>query len=314
MKRVFSPQKAIIRRERRKWVPLGNASSSFLRQTSFLPGGFLFEKFSFPASFLPSGGDSGQGTGKPFRLLFFTDTHIRSGRSKSFFPSFAWKGASLVRENLLQAVSLSEPDALLFGGDLAGEGSCFPEGAALFGDLNVERKFAVYGNWDKKGRSLLSYGARRRMLESFGVALLVNEGVFLRKDLYLFGFDDTRMGYPLFSLPEEAEKKDLVRLIASHNPDTVTGRLKEEEIRSRDIFLCGHTHGGQIRMPFFGAFRTSSYSGKRLEKGWYVHKEKHARMFVSSGIGTTFIQTRVFTPPEIVLLEFPPLSGGADPQ
>ncbi|MBO4305412.1 MAG: metallophosphoesterase family protein [Lentisphaeria bacterium] len=311
---MFPEQKAVIRRERRKWRRLAEDGVSFLRQDSFLPGGFLFRKFSFPSSFLSAGPAKGGEGDKPFRVLFFTDTHIRSGESRSFFPTYAWKGTSLVRENLLEAVAAGEPDAIVFGGDLAGESSCFPEGAALFGELPLKRKFAVYGNWDKKGKTLLSYGERCKMLEKSGVSLLVNEGVFLREDLYLFGLDDTRTGYPLFSLPQEAEKEGLVRLIVSHNPDTVTGRLKEEEIRSTDIFLCGHTHGGQIRIPFFGALRTSSHSGKKLEKGWYIHRETHARMFVSSGIGTTFIQTRIFTPPEIVLLEFPPLSGGANPQ
>lgn len=270
-----------------------------VRGEKFLSGGFLLRQFSI-SSFCTKK-DPGMSS---CRILFFSDTHIREEWSRSYFPFLKWKNSSLIRENLIRAVEETHPDVIVFGGDLAGTSACFPEGVSLFSALDVKRKFAIYGNWDKKTNTFFSYHAKKRLLENAGVQLLVNEGVFLREDLYLGGMDDFRMGYPLFAFPDMAKKEDVTRIIACHSPDTVPGRIREEDLRENDIFLCGHTHGGQIRLPFFGAFHTSTYSGKKLEKNWYIHKKTHARMFVSSGIGTTFIKVRLFAPPEIVLLEF----------
>ncbi|MBR2364126.1 MAG: metallophosphoesterase family protein [Lentisphaeria bacterium] len=294
MKTRFLTQKSIIRKERRNWSRLSSVSLLNCRG-EFLPGNFLLKRFTL--SLNPAGKKT------PFRILFFTDTHIRNAASRSFFPYVKWKGSSLILENLRQAIRMTLPDALIFGGDLAGESALLPEGAALFASLDVKQKFAIYGNWDKKGNTALSYARRKKMLEESSVKLLVNEGVFLRDDLYLYGMDDARMGYPLFSLPEETAKESIARVIAVHSPDAVTGRIGSRLIRENDLFLCGHTHGGQIRMPLFGAFRTSTYSGKKLEMAWYEHVEKKAKMYVSCGIGTTFIHGRLFAPPEIVLLE-----------
>lgn len=298
-KKTLTPEK-IIRKERHSWCRLSSdTSASFVFQNcreEFLCGNFLLKRFTIPAS------DGKKRT--PLRILFFSDTHIRSGVSRSFFPFLKWENISLIQENLFHSIALTEPHVLLFGGDLAGENSCFPDGAKLFHSLDVEKKFAIYGNWDKKGKSCLSYREKRRILKNAGVELLVNAGVFLREDLYLYGLDDFRQGFPVFSLPEETYSEGVRRLIAVHNPDTVTGRLCNEEILENDLFLCGHTHGGQIRVPFFGALSTSSYSGKSLEKNWYRHKKSGAKMYVSCGIGTTFIHARLFAPPEIVLLEF----------
>ena len=237
----------------------------------------------------------------PFRLLFFSDTHIQSRISRSFFPFLKWQMTDDILENLQESIALSDPHALLFGGDLAGMSSCFAEGVRMLEKLPPERKFALYGNWDKKDTIALSHKTRRKMLEDSGIQMLVNEEVKLSPFISLYGVDDTRMGFPLYK--QERKKEDLLYLTAAHSPDTVPGRMREELFGENDFFLCGHTHGGQVRLPFFGAFSTSTFSGKKLERNWYEHKKSHAKMLITSGIGTTFIHTRLFCPPEIVLLE-----------
>lgn len=192
---------------------------------------------------------------------------------------------------------------MLFGGDLAGMSCCFPEGVRMLKEIPLEKKFAVTGNWDKKDTLALPHRIRRKMLEDAGIQLLVNESAFLSSAITLYGMDDTRMGFPCYDSGQGSISGKL-RLIAAHSPDTVPGRLPDGLFTENDIFLCGHTHGGQIRLPGFGGFSTSTFSGKKLERYWYEHKENHAKMFITSGIGTTFIHARIFCPPEIVLLEF----------
>lgn len=67
-----------------------------------------------------------------------------------------------------------------------------------------------------------------------------------------------------------------------------------------DLYLCGHTHGGQVRLPFYGAVLTSSLSGKKYERGEYQLGD--GRLYVSSGVGFEGYwapRLRLFCPPEM---------------
>ncbi|MBC7225941.1 MAG: metallophosphoesterase [Thermoflexales bacterium] len=71
-----------------------------------------------------------------------------------------------------------------------------------------------------------------------------------------------------------------------------------------DLHLAGHTHGGQLRLPLFGALVTSSAFWKRYEAGLYRHSR--STLYVSRGIGVEgkgAPRARFLAPPEIVLLE-----------
>lgn len=93
-----------------------------------------------------------------------------------------------------------------------------------------------------------------------------------------------------------------------------------------DLQLSGHSHGGQIRLPFFGAVVTSSIYGKRFEMGEY-HLPRAERepmtLYVSRGIGMeggAVPRARLLCPPEIVLWTLrgrycpQPGTGGAPPR
>jgi hypothetical protein len=70
-----------------------------------------------------------------------------------------------------------------------------------------------------------------------------------------------------------------------------------------DLYLCGHTHGGQIRLPVIGAILTSSQLGKRYEMGHYHEGQTH--MYVSRGVGLEGLSApriRFMAPPEITLV------------
>lgn len=89
-------------------------------------------------------------------------------------------------------------------------------------------------------------------------------------------------------------------LLLYHSPD-----LMPEAARAGvDLFLAGHTHGGQIRLPLIGALVTSSIYWKRYEMGLYT--EGHTRLYVSRGIGMEGLgapRARFLCPPEIELFE-----------
>ena len=78
-----------------------------------------------------------------------------------------------------------------------------------------------------------------------------------------------------------------------------------------DLQLSGHTHGGQVRLPFFGALFTSSLYGKKFEAGRY--QVGALTLYVSRGIGLEgkgAPRARFLCPPEIILWEISAASAG----
>jgi predicted MPP superfamily phosphohydrolase len=71
------------------------------------------------------------------------------------------------------------------------------------------------------------------------------------------------------------------------------------EVRA-DLVLAGHTHGGQVVLPGYGApLRLASLCGRRTARGWVPNAR--APLYVSAGLGT-MIPLRVNCPPEIVVV------------
>jgi predicted MPP superfamily phosphohydrolase len=91
---------------------------------------------------------------------------------------------------------------------------------------------------------------------------------------------------------------DPFTLLLYHSPDL----MPEAVELGVDLYLCGHTHGGQVRLPLFGALITSSDFWKRYEMGRY--KEGDTTLYVSRGLGMEgkgAPRARFLAPPEIVL-------------
>jgi hypothetical protein len=87
-------------------------------------------------------------------------------------------------------------------------------------------------------------------------------------------------------------------LLLYHSPDL----MPEAAELGVDLYLCGHTHGGQIRLPLLGALITSSDFWKRYEMGRY--EEGTTTLYVSRGLGMEGLgapRARFLAPPEIVL-------------
>ena len=93
----------------------------------------------------------------------------------------------------------------------------------------------------------------------------------------------------------QVQTKDPVLLLA-HEPD-VFPRVPDRVA----LTLCGHTHGGQIRLPLiWPAFVPSKY-GARFAYGHVVEEDRH--LIVSGGLGTSLIPARLGVPPEIVHIQ-----------
>jgi uncharacterized protein len=94
------------------------------------------------------------------------------------------------------------------------------------------------------------------------------------------------------------------QLFLYHSPEL----MPETAVREIDLYLCGHTHGGQVRLPLFGPILTSSQLGRRYVMGLY--REGRTHLYVSRGIGLEGLsapRVRFLAPPEMTLVTIEPV-------
>lgn len=103
-------------------------------------------------------------------------------------------------------------------------------------------------------------------------------------------------------LEEHLDSKNL-NILLFHSPEIMPTVMNSDI----DLYLCGHTHGGQIRLPFYGALFTSSVTGKKYEKGLYSNGRTH--LYVSAGVGLegrSAPRMRLLCRPEAILWTIKP--------
>jgi len=207
-------------------------------------------------------------------------------------------------EKLQQVIAQTNelnPDLILLPGDFMvgnelGANLIEPEKiAGILKNLRARRGvYAVLGNHDRW------YDGNRvqRALESAGIRVLENESTPIQLDertFWLAGLGDLWTGYPniqkaLHNIPPPAPI-----LAFTHNPDLFT-QVPERVC----LTIAGHTHGGQVNLPFVGRLVVPSEFGQRYAAG-FVRENNHL-LFVTTGIGTSVLPVRFRVPPEIAVL------------
>lgn len=151
----------------------------------------------------------------------------------------------------------------------------------------------------------------RKSLEKNGYRVLENEAVSLEKNgekLRIVGLPDSLS----WKNPEDKNKnakeglaklsdQDGKVIVLTHNPDDIDANVGENS-PSPDmvLFLAGHTHGGQVRFPYFGAPIIPTNRGQKYAAGFI--REPDVDVFVTTGVGTSILPVRFGVPPEIAVL------------
>ena len=134
-----------------------------------------------------------------------------------------------------------------------------------------------------------------------GIDLLINQQrTITREDqtLQIFGVDDFLTGIPS-PPPRNTLREGLdTRIIISHNPDYISAILASEPDYHFDLALCGHTHGGQIRLPGVGAVM-SQIRDDRFVSGLVTIERK--KVYTSRGLGVVGLPIRYNCPPEVTV-------------
>jgi len=150
--------------------------------------------------------------------------------------------------------------------------------------------FAVPGNHD---HSQGNCDAIMDVLQANGVRPLVNRSTLVRGVLPIVGLDDLRAGRPLLGPAFENIAPEMAQIVLSHNP-----RLLASISQRNALMLSGHTHAGQVLLPFMPQRVTpSDVASTPHLKGWY--RQGRAQLYVNTGLGSVHFPMRFRCPPEI---------------
>jgi predicted MPP superfamily phosphohydrolase len=196
---------------------------------------------------------------------------------------------------LLGLLDAEQPDIIVITGDTVTRGNHYDNIRPILSHLHAPLGvWLVRGNWEN------DYPLRneRAFYSQLGIHFLLNEAHSIRPDVWLAGLDDPLTGTPNLDAALTPLPQGAYVIAAFHAPaffDKIAGHVP--------LVLAGHTHGGQVRLPLVPVFWLPSGSGRFLE-GWYA--ESGSRMYVSRGIGTTFLPFRFLCPPELSIITVGP--------
>ncbi len=223
------------------------------------------------------------------RVVQFNDTHL----------GFQYDLSSL--KKTVHTINSFKPDLICFAGDLLDnpdEYRVSSEFYEIFGSLTAPLgKYAVYGNHDHGGYGTELY---EKVMDKCGFKVLKNTSNILRKageSILIAGVDDSILGVPDVAKALQGMPENLFTLLLSHAPDYANTASSSPV----HLQLSGHSHGGQVQIPFIGPLITPPYA-KEYYEGLYEINE-HFSLYVNRGLGTTRVPYRLLCRPEITVFD-----------
>jgi len=138
-------------------------------------------------------------------------------------------------------------------------------------------------------------------LEEMGVRVLINDAAEIHRgsaSILFIGVD-----YPYDYKCDDLESAlasvpaDIFKILLAHAPD-LYGQASAKGIQ---LYLCGHTHAGQVRLPWVGSVIRNSGCPRSYSRGYWKHKGMQG--YTSAGVGRSMLPVRFNCPPEIVFIE-----------
>lgn len=197
-----------------------------------------------------------------------------------------------VHDEALRQVHAIKPDLILLTGDFIDSNAMvkrYPIKEMLCQLRAPLGMFAALGNHDHRRGPV----GTTRYLEEVGITVLVNQSIRTESGLWIAGVDDLYEGQPDVPATLRDLPSDATSIVLSHNPRLI------EKVGDRDIFiLSGHTHGGQIALPFPTPKMVCMFHLHCWQvAGWYTNKR--TRLYVNRGLGVTGKPYRYHCPAEI---------------
>jgi len=229
---------------------------------------------------------------KPLKIVFFGDTHFGE----------LYGVSQLAR--IVKKINAQNPDIVIFTGDLISSSENFtgnPDRISQGLDQIQAPygKYAVFGNNDIALLDSYDYEA---LMKAGGFQVLVNDWMDIPEiNTRLLGIDDYYLGSPDKYLGDDT-LDGAYNILMTHEPDYVD----EMNIEETQLILAGHTHGGQISIPYLTE-KMLPIGGEKYIKGLFIlGRNAQIDLFVTRGIGMTQLPFRFMNVPEIVSIEVTP--------
>lgn len=232
--------------------------------------------------------DGYAGSTKEIRAALFSDTHY--GIYRNVMPL----------RRLRKRIEVEGVDIVLVPGDLTNHLRPDELGEA-FGDFEnfSAPVYAVLGNHDYGLPGWIMPEEVARAIAGYGVQVLENESVEIAVGgvpLRITGLRDHYAGTANYNLLEPSNNQTpATHIVMAHNADAAH---EYPHGAVADLTVSGHTHGGQIRLPFI--YRRFIPTRHRFNQGLY-HANGY-RVYVSSGTGMDVLPARLFIPPSLDIL------------
>jgi len=232
--------------------------------------------------------------GDPLRLIHVTDLHM----GPWVLPSRLQKIAGWINRR--------KPDYVVITGDFISHFREYVPGCARALSVLSPRlgTLAVLGNHDHWVDGDYISG----VLKDEGIIFLKNENIPCedQQGLYIAGVDDLYTGHCDLNTALKGIPEGATILLLTHSPDLFY-QAAERGVR---LILAGHTHGGQVCLPFYGPLSIPSKYGTRLARGWFNAGD--TRLYVNRGVGEVFPPVRAFCRREIVVMDLVAGTGEAE--
>lgn len=225
-----------------------------------------------------------------YTIVHLSDMHIGAMTPK-------WWG-----QRWIDRANEESGDAVVVTGDMVTSGVAFHDDIAdLVGKLKAkDGVFVSMGNHDYFGEGEPLIG----LLIQKGARVLRNEGLVIDRTsdrgagarFFLAGIDDTWTKRANLDLSLEARPDGMSTVLLAHDPDRFPAAVK----KGVDLVLSGHTHGGQIAVPFIARHINASKLAHHYHLGLY--EEGEAKLYVHPGLGTTGPPIRLGVAPAVVVL------------
>lgn len=232
-----------------------------------------------------------------FRIAQLSDFHFHD-YDESFFVRHA-----------VERVNSLAPDMVALTGDFVTTRGDQPNivipnayaCAEILGTLTCPIRFCSLGNHDVLIKEQVADALRRN-----GLQVLINQFTALEKrgeKIWISGVADAYFDIPNLSLAIPQRKLNEPIILLGHEPDFADTVASQNYVV--DLMLAGHTHGGQVRLPFLPALLLPAMGEKYVED---LHQVGSSAMqvYVNRGLGCMHLPFRFNCPPELTLLTLQP--------
>lgn len=224
------------------------------------------------------------------KIIQFTDTHLGEYFSLDNL------------ERVVKKINKQKPDVVIFTGDLMDNASLYDhiyEISEVLSKIEAKiGKYAIYGNRDYGGGAVRFYD---EIMQESGFEVLVNDSKLIELDnvnINIFGADDALMGDYNSEKTMDGINSDDINLLILHEPDLIDD-FSEYPI---DIALSGHSHGGQVYIPFIGPLATTELAEKYIKGFYNLDNNREGKLYVNTGLGNTKVPFRLFNKPQITVI------------